>query len=98
MFSIWRIVRARCRVYKLTITLKMLACGANINISASAGLYYIEYTLKNLGESQRHLFSVLGIANNGVYNRLYTLTGQVRLAKTFSILYMEIASGKLFIK
>lgn len=42
-----------------------------------AGLYYIEYTLKNPGESGRHLISVLGIADNGVYNRLYTLTGQV---------------------
>lgn len=49
-----------------------------------SGLYYIEYTLKNPGESGRHLFSVLGVANNGVYNRLYTLTGQVSLAKTVS--------------
>ncbi|MFS7996481.1 hypothetical protein Hanom_Chr12g01130471 [Helianthus anomalus] len=39
-------------------------------------MYYIEYTLKNPGESERHLYSVLGIANNGWYNRLYTLTGQ----------------------
>lgn len=43
-----------------------------------AGMYYIEYTLRNPGESERHLYSVLGIANNGWYNRLYTLTGQVR--------------------
>lgn len=41
------------------------------------GMYYLEYTLKNPGESERHLVSVLGIANNGWYNRLYTLTGQV---------------------
>ena len=41
------------------------------------GLYYIEYTLKNPGESGRHLYSVLGVASNGIYNRLYTLTGQV---------------------
>ncbi|XP_059286275.1 psbP domain-containing protein 3, chloroplastic [Lycium ferocissimum] len=47
-----------------------------IDSKASKGLYYIEYTLQNPGESLRHLFSVLGIANNGVYNRLYTLTGQ----------------------
>ncbi|KAK4421830.1 PsbP domain-containing protein 3, chloroplastic [Sesamum alatum] len=47
-----------------------------IDSKASNGLYYIEYTLKNPGESRRHLFSVLGIANNGTYNRLYTLTGQ----------------------
>ncbi|KVI07580.1 Mog1/PsbP, alpha/beta/alpha sandwich, partial [Cynara cardunculus var. scolymus] len=39
-------------------------------------MYYIEYTLRNPGESERHLYSVLGIANNGWYNRLYTLTGQ----------------------
>ncbi|KAG5571086.1 hypothetical protein H5410_060852 [Solanum commersonii] len=43
---------------------------------ASKGLYSIEYTLQNLGESLRHLFSVLEIADNGIYNRLYTLTGQ----------------------
>lgn len=42
-----------------------------------SGLYYIEYTLKSPGESMRHLYSVLGVANNGTYNRLYTLTGQV---------------------
>lgn len=47
-----------------------------IDCKASKGLYYIEYTLQNPGESLRHLFSVLGIADNGVYNRLYTLTGQ----------------------
>ncbi|WMV56925.1 hypothetical protein MTR67_050310 [Solanum verrucosum] len=47
-----------------------------IDSKASKGLYYIEYTLQNPGESLRHLFSVLGIADNGIYNRLYTLTGQ----------------------
>ncbi|KAG6422929.1 hypothetical protein SASPL_113311 [Salvia splendens] len=47
-----------------------------IDSRASNGLYYIEYTLKNPGESGRHLYSVLGVANNGIYNRLYTLTGQ----------------------
>ncbi|XP_027148303.1 psbP domain-containing protein 3, chloroplastic isoform X1 [Coffea eugenioides] len=47
-----------------------------IDSKAANGLYYIEYTLQNPGESRRHLFSVLGIANNGWYNRLYTLTGQ----------------------
>nr|GEU70218.1 retrotransposable element Tf2 [Tanacetum cinerariifolium] len=41
-----------------------------------ARMYYLEYTLKNPGESERHLVSVLGIANNGWYNRLYTVTGQ----------------------
>ncbi|CAA2988086.1 psbP domain-containing 3, chloroplastic [Olea europaea subsp. europaea] len=47
-----------------------------IDCKAANGLYYIEYTLQNPGESRRHLFSVLGMANNGFYNRLYTLTGQ----------------------
>ncbi|XP_049345805.1 psbP domain-containing protein 3, chloroplastic-like [Solanum verrucosum] len=47
-----------------------------IDSKASKGLYYIEYTLQNPGESPRHLFSVLGISDNGIYNRLYTLTGQ----------------------
>lgn len=47
-----------------------------IDCKAANGFYYIEYTLQNPGESRRHLFSVLGIANNGWYNRLYTLTGQ----------------------
>ncbi|KAL2529812.1 PsbP domain-containing protein 3 [Forsythia ovata] len=47
-----------------------------VDSKAANGLYYIEYTLKNPGESCRHLFSVLGIADNGFYNRLYTLTGQ----------------------
>ncbi|KAK6116808.1 hypothetical protein DH2020_049438 [Rehmannia glutinosa] len=55
-----------------------------IDSKAANGLYYIEYTLKNPGESRRHLFSVLGIANNGFYNRLYTLTGQASFAKTIS--------------
>lgn len=47
-----------------------------IDSKSANGLYYIEYTLKNPGESRRHLYSVLGMANNGYYNRLYTLTGQ----------------------
>ncbi|XAR61506.1 hypothetical protein NMG60_11015951 [Bertholletia excelsa] len=47
-----------------------------IDSKAANGLYYIEYTLQNPGESRRHLYSVLGIANNGYYNRLYTVTGQ----------------------
>ncbi|KAL8487123.1 hypothetical protein ACS0TY_023699 [Phlomoides rotata] len=47
-----------------------------IDSRASNGMYYIEYTLKNPGESRRHLYSVLGMADNGTYNKLYTLTGQ----------------------
>ncbi|MQL68597.1 hypothetical protein Taro_000881 [Colocasia esculenta] len=40
------------------------------------GLYYIEYTLQNPGESPRHIVSAVGMAFNGWYNRLYTVTGQ----------------------
>ncbi|KAL2895274.1 PsbP domain-containing protein 3 chloroplastic [Bienertia sinuspersici] len=40
-------------------------------------LYYIEYTLQQPGESRRHIYSAIGMANNGWYNRLYTVTGQV---------------------
>ncbi|GER36660.1 photosystem II reaction center PsbP family protein [Striga asiatica] len=47
-----------------------------VDSKAANGLYYIEYTLQKPGETLRHLFSVLGIADNGFYNRLYTLTGQ----------------------
>lgn len=41
------------------------------------GLYYIDYTLQNPGESRRYIYSAIGMANNGWYNRLYTVTGQV---------------------
>ncbi|CAA0838479.1 PsbP domain-containing protein 3- chloroplastic [Striga hermonthica] len=47
-----------------------------VDTKAANGLYYIEYTLQKPGDSLRRLFSVLGIADNGFYNRLYTLTGQ----------------------
>uniref|UniRef100_A0A0F7H196 Photosystem II reaction center PsbP family protein n=1 Tax=Goodyera fumata TaxID=1390594 RepID=A0A0F7H196_9ASPA len=47
-----------------------------INSAAANGLYYIEYTLQNPGERRRHIFSAIGIASNGWYNRLYTVTGQ----------------------
>ncbi|KAK5841893.1 hypothetical protein PVK06_004217 [Gossypium arboreum] len=50
-----------------------------IDCKASNGFYYIEYTLQNPGESRRHLFSAIGMASNGWYNRLYTVTGQVSL-------------------
>uniref|UniRef100_A0A6N2LD14 PsbP C-terminal domain-containing protein n=1 Tax=Salix viminalis TaxID=40686 RepID=A0A6N2LD14_SALVM len=46
-----------------------------IDSKASNGLYYIEYTLQNPGESRRHLLSALGVAFNGWYNRLYTVQG-----------------------
>lgn len=47
-----------------------------INSKSSKGFYYIEYTLENPGEKRRHIFSAIGMANNGWYNRLYTVTGQ----------------------
>lgn len=47
-----------------------------IDSKAANGLYYINYTLQNPGETRRHLFSVLGMATTGWYNRLYTVTGQ----------------------
>ncbi|XP_006383793.2 psbP domain-containing protein 3, chloroplastic isoform X2 [Populus trichocarpa] len=47
-----------------------------IDSKAANGLYYIEYTLQNPGESRRHLLSALGVTFNGWYNRLYTVTGQ----------------------
>ncbi|KAI8549243.1 hypothetical protein RHMOL_Rhmol06G0010900 [Rhododendron molle] len=47
-----------------------------IDSKAANGLYYIDYTLQNPGETRRHLFTVLGMATTGWYNRLYTVTGQ----------------------
>lgn len=47
-----------------------------IDSKAANGLYYFEYTHQKPGESRRHIYSALGMANNGVYNRLYTVTGQ----------------------
>lgn len=47
-----------------------------IDCKASKGLYFIEYSLQKPGESCKHLFSALGMATNGWYNRLYTVTGQ----------------------
>lgn len=47
-----------------------------IDSRAANGLYYIEYTLQNPGEKRRHIVSAVGMAFNGWYNRLYTVTGQ----------------------
>ncbi|XP_008237918.1 PREDICTED: psbP domain-containing protein 3, chloroplastic isoform X1 [Prunus mume] len=52
------------------VTAKLIDC------KASKGLYFIEYSLQKPGESVKHLFSALGMATNGWYNRLYTVTGQ----------------------
>uniref|UniRef100_I1JSR3 PsbP C-terminal domain-containing protein n=1 Tax=Glycine max TaxID=3847 RepID=I1JSR3_SOYBN len=47
-----------------------------IDCKSSDGIYYIEYSLQNPGESRRYLYSAIGMASNGWYNRLYTVTGQ----------------------
>ncbi|KAJ1269133.1 hypothetical protein BS78_07G187400 [Paspalum vaginatum] len=47
-----------------------------IDSKAANGLYYVEYTLQNPGERRRHILSAIGMAFNGWYNRLYTVTGQ----------------------
>ncbi|ESQ27479.1 hypothetical protein EUTSA_v10019042mg [Eutrema salsugineum] len=47
-----------------------------VDSRASKGFYYIEYTLQNPGEARKHLYSAIGMATNGWYNRLYTVTGQ----------------------
>ncbi|KAG5018131.1 hypothetical protein JHK87_013986 [Glycine soja] len=47
-----------------------------IDCKSSNGIYYIEYLLQNPGESRRYLYSAIGMASNGWYNRLYTVTGQ----------------------
>nr|AKM76618.1 photosystem II reaction center PsbP family protein [Francoa sonchifolia] len=47
-----------------------------IDCKSSNGLYFINYSLQNPGERRRYLFSAIGMANNGWYNRLYTVTGQ----------------------
>ncbi|KAK9129170.1 hypothetical protein Sjap_009657 [Stephania japonica] len=47
-----------------------------IDAKAVNGLYYIEYSLQYPGESRRHIYSAIGMAFNGWYNRLYTVTGQ----------------------
>ncbi|KAF1865540.1 hypothetical protein Lal_00004916 [Lupinus albus] len=47
-----------------------------IGSKSSNGIYYIEYSLQNPGESRKHLYSAIGMATNGWYNRLYTVTGQ----------------------
>uniref|UniRef100_A0ACD5ZSG4 Uncharacterized protein n=1 Tax=Avena sativa TaxID=4498 RepID=A0ACD5ZSG4_AVESA len=47
-----------------------------LDSKASNGMYYIEYTLQNPGDKRRHIVSAIGMAFNGWYNRLYTITGQ----------------------
>lgn len=40
------------------------------------GMYYVEYTVEKQPGPKRHLYSLVALAYNGRYNRLYTLTGQ----------------------
>ncbi|KAL9254292.1 PsbP domain-containing protein [Drosera capensis] len=47
-----------------------------IDTKSANGLYYIEYTLQKPGESRRHIYTAMGIGNNGWANRLFTVTGQ----------------------
>lgn len=59
------------------------------------GLYYIDYTLQNPGEALRHLFTVLGMATTGWYNRLYTVTGQVSLSKRNAHMQFSLSSDNI---
>jgi len=48
-----------------------------INTSPAKDFYTVEYTIEKPNVYNRHLFQVVGLAFNGMYNRLYTVTGQV---------------------
>ncbi|GLC47508.1 hypothetical protein PLESTB_001805500 [Pleodorina starrii] len=47
-----------------------------VDASELSGRYYVEYTVQKLPEPQRHLYSLLALGYNGMYNRLFTLTAQ----------------------
>ena len=38
--------------------------------------YFVEYTVQKSPDPTRHLYSKLSLGYNGMYNRLYTITGQ----------------------
>ncbi len=38
--------------------------------------YFVEYTVQKSPSPTRHLYSRLSLGYNGMYNRLYTITGQ----------------------
>lgn len=38
--------------------------------------YFVEYTVQKSPSPKRHLYSKLSLGYNGMYNRLYTITGQ----------------------
>lgn len=42
------------------------------------GMYFVEYTVQKQPGPARHLLSLVSLANNGRYNRLYTVTAQCK--------------------
>jgi hypothetical protein len=47
-----------------------------IDAAEKSGMYYVEYTVEKQPGPKRHLYSMVAMAYNGHYNRLYTLTAQ----------------------
>ncbi|EFJ42751.1 hypothetical protein VOLCADRAFT_97118 [Volvox carteri f. nagariensis] len=47
-----------------------------VDATELSGRYFVEYTVQKLPEPQRHLYSLLALGYNGMYNRLYTITAQ----------------------
>ncbi|GIL78027.1 hypothetical protein Vretimale_7369 [Volvox reticuliferus] len=47
-----------------------------VDASEISNRYFVEYTVQKLPEPQRHLYSLLALGYNGMYNRLYTITAQ----------------------
>ncbi|GIL66770.1 hypothetical protein Vafri_20280, partial [Volvox africanus] len=47
-----------------------------VEASEISNRYFVEYTVQKLPEPQRHLYSMLALGYNGMYNRLYTITAQ----------------------
>lgn len=41
-----------------------------------SGMYQLEYSVERIPGPKRHLYSMVALAYNGRYNRLYTLTAQ----------------------
>lgn len=47
-----------------------------LDAAESRGMYYVEYSVEKQPGPKRHLYSMVALAYNGRYNRLYTLTAQ----------------------
>jgi hypothetical protein len=47
-----------------------------VDVETRRGQYWVEYWVQAPPAPQRHLFSQVALANNGRYNRLYTVTAQ----------------------